>query len=128
MKSLPKTRKWQNSDFRETKQIIYHSKDIDESYPKMYILLNLSHYVKRYGHFCQSLALFAMPAHQIWSFQVTQEAIFKIFYFALILHILHLILGKVTKFLVERLFTSEVISQKPHGKHPPVPSRLISYL
>ena len=33
-----------------------------------------------------------------------------------------LILGKVTKFLVEKLSTSEVISQKPHGgggKHPP---------
>ena len=27
---------------------------------------------------------------------------------------LHLILGKVTKFLVEKLSTSEVISQKPH--------------
>ena len=38
--------------------------------------------------------------------------------------ILHLILGKVTKFLVEKLSTSEVISQKPHGgggwKTPPV--------
>ena len=35
--------------------------------------------------------------------------------------ILHLISGKVTKFLVEKLSTSEVISQKPHGgrKHPP---------
>ena len=30
--------------------------------------------------------------------------------------ILHLIFGKVTKFLVEKLFTSEVISQKPHGR------------
>ena len=29
--------------------------------------------------------------------------------------ILHLILGTVTKFLVEKLSTSEVISQKPHG-------------
>ena len=35
--------------------------------------------------------------------------------------ILHLILGKVTKFLVEKLSTSEAISQKPHGgcKTPP---------
>ena len=35
-------------------------------------------------------------------------------------------LGKATKFLVEKLFTSEAISQKPHrgGKHPlPVPLR-----
>ena len=36
----------------------------------------------------------------------------KIFYFVLILY---LILGKVTKFLVEKLSTSEVSSQKPHG-------------
>ena len=37
--------------------------------------------------------------------------------------ILHLILGKVTKLVVEKLATSEVIRQKPHGggvgKHPP---------
>ena len=43
---LPK--QWQNSDLRETEQIIYHSKGIDESYLKMYFLLNLSHCVKRY--------------------------------------------------------------------------------
>ena len=48
MTSLPKTMK--NADLCETKQIIYHSKGIDESYPKMYFLLNLSHYVKSYGH------------------------------------------------------------------------------
>ena len=42
------------------------------------------------------------------------------FHFVLILH---LILGKVTKFLVEKLSMSEVISQKPQGgwKHPPPP-------
>ena len=51
MTSLPK--QWQNSDLCETKQIIYHSKDIDESYPEMYFLLNFSHCVKNYGHFCQ---------------------------------------------------------------------------
>ena len=56
--------------------------------------------------------LFTMPAHQIWSCQVTQDAKFEVFYFVLILY---LILRKVTKFLVERLFTLEVISQKPHG-------------
>ena len=52
----------ENADFRETRQIIYHSKGIDESCPKMYILLNLSHYVKSYGHLCQILAFFTMPA------------------------------------------------------------------
>ena len=41
-----------------------------------------------------------------------KKQISKKFYFSLILH---LILGKVTKFLVEKLSISEVISQKPHG-------------
>ena len=67
-------KQWKNADLRETKQIIYHSKGIDESYPKMYILLNLSHYVKRYGHLCQILAIFTVPAPQIWPCHVTQEA------------------------------------------------------
>ena len=75
MTSLPK--QWQNSDLRETKQIIHHSKGIDESYPKMYFLLNLSHCVKSYGHFCQILASFTMPAYQIWLCHVTQEANFE---------------------------------------------------
>ena len=85
----------------------------------MYVLLNLSHYAKRYGHLCHILAFFTMPAPQIWPCHVTQEANFKKTYF---FPILHLKLGKVTKFLVEKLSTSEVISQKPHGgggKHPP---------
>ena len=43
------------------KKIVYHSKGIDESYPKMYFLLNLSHYVKSYGHFCQILAFLRCP-------------------------------------------------------------------
>ena len=107
-------------DLRETKQIVYHSKGIDESYPKMYFLLNLGRYVKTYGHLCQFLASFMMSAPQIWPCHVIQEANFEINLFCLILH---LILGKVTKFLVEKLSTSEVISQKPHGewKTPPPP-------
>ena len=58
MMSLPKTteKQWGNADLCETKQIIYQSKGIDKSYPKMYFLLNLSHYVKSCGHFCQILA------------------------------------------------------------------------
>ena len=43
----------------------------------MYFLLNLSHYVKCYGHFCQILAIFTMSTHQIWSCHVTQEANFE---------------------------------------------------
>ena len=47
-----------------------------------------------------------------------KKQISKIFYFVLILF---LISWKVTRFLVEKLSTSEVISQKPHGgwKTPP---------
>ena len=59
-------KQWQISDLRETKQIIHRSKGIEESYRKMYFLLSLSHYVKRYGHFCQILTIFTMSAHQIW--------------------------------------------------------------
>ena len=43
----------------------------------MYVLLNLSHYVKSYGHLCQILAFFTMPALQIWPCHVTQEANFE---------------------------------------------------
>ena len=75
MTSLPK--QWKNADLHETTQIIYHSKGIDESYPKMYLLLNLSYYVKSYGHLCQILAFFTMPSLQIWPCQVTQEANFQ---------------------------------------------------
>ena len=48
MTSLPK--QWQNLDLRETQQIIYHSKGIDMSYPKMHFLLNLRHCVESHGH------------------------------------------------------------------------------
>ena len=65
---------------------------------KMRFLLNWSHCVKIYGHFCQILVLLTIPAHQIWSCHVTQDANLENHLFVLILH---LILGKVTKFLVE---------------------------
>ena len=64
------------------KQIIYHSKAIDEGFPEMCFLLNLSHCVKRYGHFYQILAFF-MSAHQILSCHVIQDTNFKIFLFCL---------------------------------------------
>ena len=48
----------QNSDLRETEQIIYHSKGIDKSCQEMYFLWNLSHCVKCYGNFCQILPFF----------------------------------------------------------------------
>ena len=118
MTSLSK--QWQNSDLRETKQNIYHSKIIDESCPKVCFLLNLSHCVKSYGHFCQILAVFTMPAHQIWSCHVTQDANFEIFYFALILH---LILEKVTTFPAEKPLLQKLSAKNftggGGGKHPP---------
>ena len=43
----------------------------------MYSSLNLSHYVKCYGHLCQILAFFTMLALQIWPCHVTQEANFE---------------------------------------------------
>ena len=52
--SLPRTIK--NADVLETSQIIYHSKGLDESYPKMQVLSNLSNSVKSYGHLSEILA------------------------------------------------------------------------
>ena len=64
---------------------------------------------------------FRMPAHQIWSCHVTNEANFdKFLFFANFTFDIR----KITKFRMERLSTSEVISQKPHGggwKQPPPP-------
>ena len=53
--SLPKQLK--NADIRETSQIMHHSKGLDESYPKLYVLSNLNDVVKRYGHLNEILAL-----------------------------------------------------------------------
>ena len=44
-------------------------------------LLNLGYCVKSYGHFCEILALFVVPAHQIWSCLMTQDAHFENFLF-----------------------------------------------
>ena len=54
MMSLPKT--MENVDVRETSQIIYHSKGLDENYLKTQVLSNLSNFVKRYAHFSEILA------------------------------------------------------------------------
>ena len=78
----------------------------------MCFLLNLSHCFKSYGHFCQILALFTMPAHQIWSCNVTQDANFENFLFC---PNSTFNIRKSKKFLVENLSTSEVISKKPYG-------------
>ena len=51
--SLPKT--MENADVQETSQIINHSKGLDESYPKMQVLSNLSNFVKSYGYLSEIL-------------------------------------------------------------------------
>ena len=53
MMSLPK--QWKNADVQETSQIINHWKGLDDSYPKMCILSNLSDFVKYYGHLSEIL-------------------------------------------------------------------------
>ena len=52
--SLPKTMK--NVDVLETSQIINHLKGLDDSYSKMYVLSNLSDFVKSYGHLSEILS------------------------------------------------------------------------
>ena len=90
---------------------------------KMYFLLNLSHHIKSYGQFCQILAFLRCQLSKYDHVTWPKKQNLKMFYFV---PILHLISGKVTKFLVEVLSTSEVISQKLHGGGPPpVPLGLI---
>ena len=78
---------------------------------------NQTSYISFEKYFCQIVAFFTMPAHQIWSCHVTQEANFEKFLFcpnsAFNIREIHKISSK-------KLSTSEVISQKPHGGfHPP---------
>ena len=44
-----------NADVRETSQIIYHSKGLDKSYPKMQALSDLSNFLKSCGHLSEIL-------------------------------------------------------------------------
>ena len=50
------TKNIENADVRETSQIIYQSKGLDESYSKMSVLSNLNNFVKRYGHLSEILS------------------------------------------------------------------------
>ena len=63
------------------------------------------------GIFVKFCCFFTMTAHQIWSCHVTQDANFEIFLFCPNSKLS----GNVRKVLVEKLSTSEVISQKLHG-------------
>ena len=67
----------ENADVRELSQIIYHSKGLDESYPKMQFLSNLSNFVKSYGHLSEILAVFSTGTHQIWLNHATPGANFE---------------------------------------------------
>ena len=49
----------------------------------MRFLLNWSHCVKSYGHFCQISALLMIPAHQTWSCHLTQDENFQNLLFCL---------------------------------------------
>ena len=75
MKSLPKT--MENADIREASQIIHHSKGLDESYPKMQVLSNLSNFVKHYGNSSEILAFLPQAPHQIRLNHVTPGVNFK---------------------------------------------------
>ena len=82
--------------------------------------LNLSYCVKSCGHFCEILAFFydARSQNMVMLRDSRSKFSKKLYVFL----ILQLILGIVTKFVVEKPFTSEVISQKPHvggWKTPP---------
>ena len=57
MISLPK--QWKSADVREISQAINHLKGLDESFPKMEVLSNLSNFVKSYGHLSDILAFLA---------------------------------------------------------------------
>ena len=45
-----------NTDVREISQTIHQSKGLDQSYPKLQVLSNLSNFVKSYGHLSEILA------------------------------------------------------------------------
>ena len=67
-----------NADVRETSQIINHSKGLDESYPKMQVLSNLSNSVQSYGHLSEILAFFSTTStHHIWLNHVTPGSNFE---------------------------------------------------
>ena len=53
IKLLPET--MENVDVREISQIINHLKGLDESYPKMQVLSNLSNFINSYGHLSKIL-------------------------------------------------------------------------
>ena len=56
MTPFPKQRR--NSDLRQTKQIIYHWKGIDENYPKMYFFIEFEPLCQKLWTFLSNFGLF----------------------------------------------------------------------
>ena len=75
MMSSPKT--MENADVRETSQVIYHSKGLDKSYPKMQVLSDLSNFVQRYGYLSGNFGVFTTSTHKIWLNHMTAGANFE---------------------------------------------------
>ena len=119
------TKKWQNSDLRKTKQNNYHSIGIDESCPKIAFYWIWATVSKVMGIFVKFWLFLRCRLTKYGHVTWLKIQILKMFYFVLILH---LIIGKVTKFPVEKLSTSEVISKKRYGagKHPSPPPPPVS--
>ena len=118
MMSLPKTIK--NADVRETSQIIYHSKGLDESYPKMQVLSNLSNFFKSYEYLSEIFGVFTTSTHQIWLNHVTPGANFGNL---LLSPSLALNFGKsYQSFDCVSLLLPTLLAKnlKPGGKYPPV--------
>ena len=118
MMSLPKTRK--NSGEMRTSakpNKLYFNRKLLMRAIKNVLFIKFEPLCQKLWAFLSNFGIFfTMPTHRLWSYHVTKEANFKNFYFVLILH---LILGKVTKFLMEKLATSVVISQNFTGGFPP---------
>ena len=60
MTSLPKTieKQWGNADLRETKQIIYHSKGIDKSYPQTVLFIEFEPLCQKLWAFLSNFGIF----------------------------------------------------------------------
>ena len=88
----------------------------------MYFLLNLSHYVKSYGHYVKFWHFIRCPLSKYGHVTWPKKQILKKFYFFLILH---LILGKVTKFLEESSLLRKLSAKNltGGGKHSPPGAR-----
>ena len=105
---------------------IYIIRKVFKSYPKCAFYWIWATASKELLVFCQMLALFMIPLTKYGHVMWPKMQISKFFYFVVILHLIFL---KATKFQVEKLPTSEVISKGVGGKHPsPVSLGLILFL